>query len=159
MTPRDDNNMTDMTDAEIDANYSGSPWDPFSWNQYYLGAMQKGTSKKGNQMHTLRFNAVQSDEAIFHNINYDADGKMMFASQHNKILNALVQGKEKTVAEAIRKAKGNRKITIWIKMEMNGNYMNIGQVKQSLTSEDQMNDVLAKSVEKGKPNDDDDLPT
>ena len=151
--------MIDLTDAEINENYSNPPFSPFDWNEVYLANLQKGTTKNGNTKHTLTLREVKTEEAIFHNINYDAKGQMQFASQHNKILNAFVQGKEKTVAEALRKAKGNKTITVWVKCTMSDTgHINIESVKKQMTDEDKMNDGLKKAQATGPATDDDDLP-
>lgn len=139
-----------------DGMFDYGTFDPFSWNEYYLDAMEKGTTQKGNTKYSLRFKTINADNVVFDNIILDDKGKMMFASQHNKILNALVQGKEKTIAEALRKAKGNNKITVFLKCEMDNGYMRIADVKQKMTEEDKMNAALAES--KTAPKDDDDLP-
>ena len=151
--------MTDMTEKEIDEKYGYPPFDPFKWNRYYLAAMSKGTTQKGQEKHTLVFRHIESDEPLYHNIMYDGNGRMMFASQHNKVLTALVQNKEKTIAEAIRHAKGNKKITIWLKCDMDGKYMNITDVRQSLTAEDKMNEELKEKMDAAKGSEKDgDLP-
>lgn len=148
-------NMVDY-DFE-DGTFDYGTFDPFKWNQYYLDGMEKGTTKKGNVKYLLRFKTLTGDNAVFHNIMLDDKGKMMFAAQHSKILNTLVQNKEKTIAEALRKAKGNTAVTIWIKCEMDKDFMRIGEAKKSMTEEDKMNEVLADS-KNNATKDDDDLP-
>ena len=150
--------MTDMTEEEMTESYGYPPFDPFKWNEYYLANLQKGQTMKGAMKHTLTFRDIKTDEAIYHNINYDENGRMLFSSGHNKILTALVQNNEKTIAEALKHAKGNKKITIWLRCDLDGKYMNIKEVRKELSAEDKMNDGLKEAFKQKGKDEEDDLP-
>ncbi len=150
----------ELAEKEINEKYGYSPFDPFVWNRYYLSALQKGTTQSGREKHTFIFRHLETDEPVFFSIMYDEKGRMMFASQANKVLNALVQNNEKTIAEAIRRAKGNRDIVVYLKCDMDGKYINVADAKKMLSNEDKMNDEIKAKINAQKiaGDDDDDLP-
>ncbi len=154
--PKDDN-MVEYDFA--DKRFETPPFDPFKWNEYMLEAMTKGKSQKGNDKYLLRFRAIHSDYAVFHTISYSDDGRMNFQRDNEKILLCLVQNNEKTYAEALRKAIGNSKVTLFIKCDIeDGKYVRIKEAKKAITAEDKMNEGLENEVKSGAAKDDDDLP-
>lgn len=140
-----------------DKRFDVGPFNPFKWNEYTLDAVKRGKTKAGNDKYLFVFKSVNSDNAVFHTISYSADGKMNFQSDNEKILLALVQNNEKTYAEAMRNATGNKKVTVWLRCEVDGKYTRVAEAKKEITAEDKMNEGLQNGIAAQK-DDDDDLP-